>query len=46
VKVTRLRCFTASLPLSAGRYEMFHGRSHEVIVTTVVELTAAAGTLG
>jgi L-alanine-DL-glutamate epimerase-like enolase superfamily enzyme len=46
VKVERLRCFATNLPLSTGRYEMSHGRSHEATVTTIVELTAADRTLG
>jgi L-alanine-DL-glutamate epimerase-like enolase superfamily enzyme len=46
MKVERLRCFTTNLPLSTGRYEMSHGRSHGTIAMTVVEITAADGTCG
>jgi L-alanine-DL-glutamate epimerase-like enolase superfamily enzyme len=46
MKVGRLRCFTTNLPLATGRYEMSHGRTHEAIAMTIVEITAADGTRG
>jgi cis-L-3-hydroxyproline dehydratase len=46
MKVERLRCFATNLPLTTGRYEMSHGRSHGAIAVTILEITAADGTRG
>ncbi len=46
MRIKRLRCFAVTLPLTAGKYEMSHGRVLDKIDSTVLELTASDGTTG